>query len=289
MKQHTIIFVPHVRAKFRKWRLSTLQVALILGSLALLTVGGIVAIISYFSATIDREQLGKLEQENQVLRETNEGFGTSIRELEQKVEEYSERIQELAIVAGLSEPSPGEAGIGGSASLDGDADREDQLLDLEARLQRMDLDMLHLQTGFDQRQLQISRTPAISPVKGLLTSGFGYRKDPFTSRRTFHHGIDIVAPYGRPVRATGDGLVTKAGRDVGLGQTVSISHDFGLVTRYGHLSKLTVERGAFVKRGDVIGHVGNTGRSTGVHLHYEVHVDGRPDNPLGYILDGTRE
>jgi murein DD-endopeptidase MepM/ murein hydrolase activator NlpD len=292
LKQHTIIFVPHVRAKhgkwrLRKWRLSTLQVALILGSLAFLTLGGGVATVSYFNSTIDRDQLVQLKAENAALREVNQGFETSIGELESQVDDYQQRIHKLAIVAGLSELSP-EAGIGGMDPVEIGGGLAEDIVDLEVRLQQMGLGMDLLQRSFDEHRLLISATPAITPAKGLLTSGFGYRRDPFTSRRAFHGGIDIVAPRGKEIRATGDGLVTKAKRSTGLGNLVSISHGLGIVTRYGHMSKINVAAGERVKRGDVIGFVGSTGRSTGNHVHYEVHVDGKAVNPLGYILDGTR-
>lgn len=291
LKQHTIIFVPHVRAKhgkwrLRKWRLSTLQVALILGSLAFLTLGGIVATVSYFNSTIDREQLAQLTAENTALKEVNQGFETSIGDLESQVVDYQQRIHKLAIVAGLSELSP-EAGIGGMDPVEIGGGVAEDIVDLEVRLQQMGLGMDLLQQKFDEQRLLISATPAITPAKGLLTSGFGYRRDPFTGRRAFHGGVDIVAPRGKEIHATGDGLVTKAGRSSGLGNVVYISHSLGIVTRYGHMSKINVAAGQQVQRGDVIGFVGSSGRSTGNHVHYEVHVDGKSVNPLGYILDGT--
>ncbi len=292
LKHHTIIFVPHVRAKvgkwkLRKWRLSTLQVAFVLGTLAFLTLGGIAATVSYFQSTIDREQLEGLKAENAALLDVNQSFESSIRDLESQVEDYQQRIHKLAIVAGLSELSPtGEAGIGGADPVHAERDLNGDLLELENRLHRMGLGMNVLQQKFDEARLLISTTPAISPVKGLLTSGFGYRSDPFTGRRSFHQGIDIVAPRGKEIMATGDGLVIKAGRSMGLGNAVYISHGFGLVTRYGHMTKILVDAGERVQRGDVIGTVGSTGRATGNHVHYQVHVDGKPTNPLGYILDG---
>lgn len=164
----------------------------------------------------------------------------------------------------------------------------EDLVDLEARLQLMGRGMDILQRKFDEHRLLISATPAITPVKGLLTSGFGYRTDLFTGRRAFHGGVDIVAPRGRDIHATGDGIVTKAGRTAGLGNVVYISHGFGFVTLYGHMSRILVEAGQRIQRGEVVGLVGSTGRSTGNHVHYEVHIDGKSVNPLGYILDGTR-
>jgi murein DD-endopeptidase MepM/ murein hydrolase activator NlpD len=112
------------------------------------------------------------------------------------------------------------------------------------------------------------------------------RPDPFTGRSTMHRGLDMSAWTGTPVYATADGRVRKAGRGGYLGLIVEIDHGNGIVTRYGHNSRLLVKAGQRVRRGDVIAEVGSTGRSTSPHCHYEVHVDGRHLNPLRYILDG---
>jgi murein DD-endopeptidase MepM/ murein hydrolase activator NlpD len=111
---------------------------------------------------------------------------------------------------------------------------------------------------------------------GLMTDGFGSRTDPFTGRRAFHRGLDISARRGTPVVAPADGVVVFAGRNGGLGKTVRISHGFGFATVYGHLDAIDVEPGQQIHRGAQIGLLGNSGRSTGPHLHYEVHRDGNP-------------
>jgi len=128
-------------------------------------------------------------------------------------------------------------------------------------------------------------TPSISPVRGLLTSSYGYRSDPVTGQRALHRAIDISTAPGRPVKATADGFVLRAKRNGRLGSSIDISHGHGVITRYGHLASYNVEPGQRVRRGEVIGFVGNTGRTTGFHLHYEVRLDGQPVNPLAYILD----
>jgi murein DD-endopeptidase MepM/ murein hydrolase activator NlpD len=133
----------------------------------------------------------------------------------------------------------------------------------------------------------ISSTPAITPVKGIFTSGFGTRSDPLTHGSGNHQGVDIAAGAGQPVHASADGIVMIAGEQGGLGKAVFLAHGYGLTTRYGHMSAINVHAGQKVRRGDVIGRVGSTGRSTGYHLHYEVRMDGEPVNPLGYILDNS--
>ena len=136
--------------------------------------------------------------------------------------------------------------------------------------------------GLSERLEWLSARPTITPVKGVLTSGYGYRDDPLSGVHAFHRGIDLSAPAGNVVHATADGVVARASRVGGFGR---VAHGFGYSTRYGHLSQIDVEPGQRVKRGDVLGRVGRSGRATGYHVHYEVYEDGRSRNPLEYILD----
>lgn len=133
----------------------------------------------------------------------------------------------------------------------------------------------------------LSAVPAIQPVKNEdlkhMASGFGYRTDPFTKARKMHEGMDFTAKTGTPIYATGDGVVRKADNSLsGYGNHIEITHGFGYLTLYGHLSKYKVRPGQRVKRGDIIGYVGSTGRSEAPHLHYEVHKDGKVVNPINF-------
>lgn len=133
----------------------------------------------------------------------------------------------------------------------------------------------------------LAAIPAIQPVKNenlkRMASGFGYRTDPFTKIRKMHQGMDFTAPTGSPIYATGDGVVARADAAAsGYGNHVVIRHGFGYETLYGHLSKYKCRPGQRVKRGDIIGYVGSTGRSQGPHCHYEVHKNGNPVNPLNF-------
>lgn len=294
MKQHTLIFVPHARAKFRKWRFSTSQALVVIAPLALVTIGGIVAIGLWLSASFDRQQLDQIEQENAELRSVNSRFETSIHDLESKLQDYQARIHKLAIVAGVSDLTPTtEPGLGGvdrqpmrAPGAEGGTDpRFGNLEQLAGQAQSIEQSMSLLQQSFDDRRLRLSNMPTIAPVKGIVTSGFGNRRDPFTGRLSFHEGLDIVAPTGKEVHATGDGIVTKAGMESGYGRVVYVSHGFGVTSVFGHLSGFKVEQGQKVKRGQVVGFVGSSGRSTGNHLHYEVRLDGQSTNPQAYILD----
>jgi murein DD-endopeptidase MepM/ murein hydrolase activator NlpD len=126
-------------------------------------------------------------------------------------------------------------------------------------------------------------TPSLWPVVGTLTAGFGERLDPFSGEGAFHTGVDISSQYGTAVRATADGVVTGAEEHVGYGRLVVLDHGFGVTTFYGHLSAFNVTPGQRVNRGDVIGYVGVSGRSTGPHVHYEVRINGAPVNPMRYL------
>lgn len=132
----------------------------------------------------------------------------------------------------------------------------------------------------ERRHALAVATPSIWPVAGWLTSAFGHRTDPFTGDADFHPGLDISAEYGQPVLATGDATVESAGPNGSYGNMVVLDHHFGIITKYGHLSRIAVTAGQDVSRGDVIGYVGSTGRSTAAHLHYEIWMNGKLTNPM---------
>ncbi len=145
--------------------------------------------------------------------------------------------------------------------------------------------VLDLWESLSERQSLLNSTPNIRPARGWITSRFGYRISPFTGRPALHAGLDFAAAPGSPVYAPADGVVTFAGYDEGYGKMIIIDHGYGVTTRFGHNAQLYVQVGQKVSRWDVIAAVGNTGRSTGPHMHYEVRVNGVPRDPALYILD----
>ncbi|THB69760.1 MAG: M23 family metallopeptidase [Desulfovibrio sp.] len=153
---------------------------------------------------------------------------------------------------------------------------------------RMHMEEVHQQELMAEIVLQqdsFTRVPSIWPTQGRYSSPFGYRVNPVTGRRAFHKGIDITAPTGTPILASATGRITYADRFTSYGIVVEVNHGNGIMTRYAHMSQIAVRLGQRVARGDVIGYVGSTGRSTAPHLHYEVHVAGKLANPIHYILN----
>lgn len=282
MKDHTIIFVPHTRARFRKWRLSSRQILVAATTLVVLSAVSVFTTWSFFTNTIDRGELEKVRQENEQLRLTNRSFEGSIHSLEKQLNEFEERTRQLAIVAGLDGLSPAaQTGIGGGSY-------GQSLGSLSQRANTIVGDLGRISDRLTENGRWESAMPTVAPVRGILTSGFGYRRDPVSGRKANHLGVDIATSPGREVVAPAAGLVVQAGRIGGLGNAVSVSHGYGVTTRYGHLSKISVTPGQRVAEGETLGLVGSTGKSTGYHLHYEVRENGKPKNPIYYLLDWPR-
>jgi murein DD-endopeptidase MepM/ murein hydrolase activator NlpD len=180
-------------------------------------------------------------------------------------------------------------GVGGTETPEGSvASRLDRLLDLKFDRMKKDLlvdveDLDRIGEKLDSRRVLLESMPRGWPVRGILSSGFGVRNSPFTDTPVFHHGLDIVAGKGSPVRATAPGTVVKSAFEALLGNVVIVDHGAGYRSVYAHLSSRSVEEGAFVDRGEEMGCVGSTGRTTGPHLHYEVRVNGLQVNPARFL------
>src|SRR5713226_552218 len=283
----TIIFVPHARAKFRKLKVSHRLlfsiVSIITSSLCLSTFFS----VQYFTSLSQTHELSKLQRENRELQTANEQFSKSVESLRTQLQTVEDRTRKLAIIAGISTlDESSQGGVGGLRPADlGANPYRDDLDKMAFRSHRLEKDLSLLEKKFVEQAQLLSSTPSIAPVRGILTDGFGGRSDPFTGEPGTHNAIDISSAVGQAVRAPADGIVVKAEWANGYGNVIYLSHGYGFSTRYGHLSSYAVRPGARVKRGDVIGYVGSTGRSTGPHLHYEVRVNNNPVNPLEYILN----
>jgi murein DD-endopeptidase MepM/ murein hydrolase activator NlpD len=286
---NTVIIVPHSQARFIKFSFSTRTLVAAVGGLVVALLLSLVAIGYSGNAVNRRAEVQRLKSENSELAEVNQELSRTIAEVQARLDDFEERTARLALAAGMQLDAAGAVGIAGSDRQVGSGGPYDRLPDGPENL-RLRGTWIDQQLALVDRRLSetgevLASTPTVSPVVGLLTDGFGSRPDPITGRRAFHRGLDISARRGTPVHAPADGIVVFAGNSGGLGRTLRISHGFGFTTLYGHLHELRVDLGDEVRRGDVIGTVGNSGRSTGSHLHYEVHEDGQAKNPLYFILD----
>ncbi len=277
MKYNTIIFVPHARARFRKLTISTRFLAVASGSVAAVLLAAVGFAWAYFaSAGRDREYRFAMA-ENARLRSTTKDLHQRLDGISRRMSDFEARTRRLAIVAGLTDSA--RNGVGGPVVApedNPDWNRQSDLLDTRLSL---------LENQFSRRSAQIASTPTVWPVRGAVSSGYGLRTDPFDSRTSVHEGIDISTSRGEPVLATADGKVLLSGWAGEYGRAIEIVHNDRYVTLFGHLQETLVKEGEVVHRGDRVGLVGSTGRSTAPHLHYEVRVDGRPVNPLEYILE----
>lgn len=156
-------------------------------------------------------------------------------------------------------------------------------LNTDVRLEEMR--QQQLMRSFQKNEELLVSTPSVWPTEGWVTSGFGRRISPFTGQPEMHTGIDISGKSGTPIKAPAKGIVKFTGEDGGYGKTVVLTHGAGITTRYAHMDSISVQEGDQIQRGDIIGELGNTGRSTGPHLHYEVRMNGVCVNPLRYILE----
>ncbi len=159
------------------------------------------------------------------------------------------------------------------------------LEELASEAEKREGSIRQLETYLRGQKVRLASTPSIWPAHGWVTSGFGIRVDPYTGKRAMHRGLDVANQIGVPVIASARGVVTFRGVDGGFGKVLVVDHGYGIRTRYGHLDEFKVQLGEHVERGSEIGTIGNSGRSTGPHLHYEVEVNGICENPKNFILE----
>jgi murein DD-endopeptidase MepM/ murein hydrolase activator NlpD len=248
------------------------------------------------SKSIDRSRLASLSQENESLRAELDRLTVKVASLEGDMNEHVVFEERLRVMADLEpiDKDVWEVGIGGPevgygpedspmgeriSLMDSDIDK----LLRQMKLQRHSFDEIYEELR--QKTEDLKCIPSLRPVDGgFVSSGFGKRTDPFTKRISRHEGVDFQTRSGAKVYATADGVVTMSKYRRGYGYTVEIDHGNGMITRYAHNAKNLVRVGKRVERGDVIAYVGNSGRSTAPHLHYEVRISGVAQNPLKYIL-----
>ena len=274
--RYTLLIVPSSSSKVRQisfHRNLIYSVGGVAAVLVLLTAYGMVRLAQTESLSLKNLSL---KSENQKLKEANDAYQNSYARLKSQIDYVSDMSKEMARQAKIDRAPDVDniVGTGGPEAVPALDHAADQLeRELRTINDRMKSDMLRL-----------SSVPNGLPVNGYITDGFGMRHNPFSGEgHESHQGLDIAVDYGTPVAATADGLVVHAGPYAGYGNLVILYHSNGITTRYGHMSRVTVEAGQRVKRGDQIGHAGSTGRSTGPHVHYEVRENDQPLNPMRFV------
>lgn len=241
-----------------------------------------------------------LKSQNRELVRVMEDMKVRLDDAEIKLTTLVEQDEALRIYADLPSVDDDVRALGTGGAVNDYTESYDELMpvtdlnlnSLESNLSSLGREITLQLNSYEQIYSKLSQdvdrlrqTPSISPVnRGYLTSSFGTRRDPFTHKRRMHHGQDFGVLTGTPVYATADGVVKSRNGKTGYGKTIVLNHGYGIKTVYAHLSRYVVKPGNRVKRGDLIAYSGNTGRSTGPHLHYEVRVNNVPVNPRHYFL-----
>jgi murein DD-endopeptidase MepM/ murein hydrolase activator NlpD len=291
---YTLIIVPHAKARFRKLHVSvrfTKWLAWTLGVGSLLLCG---ILVHYARMTVELWQLRELRAQNSTLLAKTEAYEKNAGRLQERIGYLQRLVTKLGVMAGLEQTLPDQriGGVGGVPSLESVAPSLEfpplPLDKLEREVSALTERSEVLEKFYKDQSTLLASTPSTWPVRGYLSAVFGNRKDPFTGQPDFHSGIDISTPRGTKVHAPADGVVVSCRRQGGYGNAIIIDHQHGIVTRYAHLDGFNVRPGQRVRRGDVIGFVGSTGKSTAPHLHYEVWVRDQAQNPIQFILDEYR-
>jgi len=296
-RYYTFMYVREDNAGVRTIRIR--RVAVLAAGLCLIALlaASVIFGVRYAGIKLDSDRMAGLERENEQLRMRLSSFETELDGLKGRMDSNFELQNRARLMASLDPLSEDvwQVGVGGP---------EPQLLERELSAAdhvfsglENDLDMLVRQTELQKQSYDEiigileeeasmrDCTPSIRPLRGgFLSSRFGRRMDPFTGRITSHRGIDYFARTGTPVMASADGVITMAKKNGSMGLTVEVNHGNGFKTRYAHLAKMHVVRGKRIRRGEILGVVGNTGRSTGPHLHYEVIFQKQHRDPLNYII-----
>jgi murein DD-endopeptidase MepM/ murein hydrolase activator NlpD len=230
-----------------------------------------------------------LRHDQETLKKQYRDLQSTVKDTNQRLDSLQSLATEVAMTYGVLRYHPGAFDQADSAVTPEDV--FDRSLEQYAFLERNATAIAASSTGLRLLPAMAfadsNYTPSIWPVLGHITDSFGARLDPFSGEGAFHTGVDVGTDYGAPVHATADGMVTVAGTHAGYGRLVVVDHGFGITTFYAHLSSFGVVLGTHVRRGEVIGYAGISGRSTGPHVHYEVRVNNAPVNPWRYMKNAS--
>ena len=287
-KRFTILVIPEGSHQVRRFGVRSSLVKGVLAASALLVLGLAGLITDYVMTNLDSKELERLRVENLSQREELHRLVVKLEDLRQEMVVLAQNDAKVRVMAKLSAPKGDSiVGVGGPAGQD-EVNREFNEIQLRIDEVRRQIDLRResqeeIQGILNDQRSLLAAKPSAWPVKGWLTSTFGMRRDPFNGKRKMHEGLDIAARTGTAVIATADGIVSSVKTEPGYGKVVTVDHGYGYRTIYGHNSRIYVKVGQRVRRGDRIAAVGNTGRSTGSHVHYEIRLNGVPVNPHKYL------
>ncbi|BCR04388.1 peptidase M24 [Desulfuromonas versatilis] len=286
-KKFTILIIPEGSHRVRRFNLRRGLLGTVLCFGLLFMVGVSLLAFDYFRVNFDRKELVRLQTQASAQQKELRRLAVRLADLRQEMVVLAQNDAKVRVMAKLAKPKADAMnGVGGPPEEDVSAGFSELQQQIDQMVRAIDLRRESQEEiqGFlnDQRSL-LAAKPQGMPVKGWVTSAFGVRRDPFNGARKMHEGVDIASRTGTPVFATADGIVTQAETVSGYGKLVVVDHGYGFKTYYGHNSKLFVKVGQRVKRGEKVAAVGNTGRSTGPHVHYEVRRNGVPLNPRKYL------
>ncbi|NJC87651.1 MAG: M23 family peptidase [Desulfuromonas sp.] len=287
-KRFTILIIPEGSHRVRRFalKLSALKWSAAGAACCVLLVIGLA--VFALKANFDRSEFERLREQSRMHRQEMEQLVAKLEDLRKELVVMAQNDAKMRVMNKLTKPKADTlGGVGGPAVGDEPTDNlatlQQQIDDLRREVDLRRVSQEEVQ-GYlnDQRSLLGSR-PAGWPVRGWVTSDFGVRRDPFDGQRRMHEGLDIATRTGTPVMATAAGIVREVGTEPGYGKLVVIDHGYGFSTAYGHNSRTMVRVGQRVKRGDLVAMAGNTGRSSGPHVHYEVRLNGAPVNPRKFL------
>lgn len=298
MKRLTLLVIPHTSSGVREFSIRYGVLWVVAGAAVLLLCGASFYAIGYHTKIWYEAELVEAQTENAELVGQIRSTNAQIYSLKEKMALLAQHGEMLRVLAELERPDSvlQPDGIGGALQGRGPealtlspqtaAYIEDVQTSIDELLQDAEIELAsfeEIERRLHHKREILDHTPSIVPAAGYFSSGFGFRRDPFTGRIHRHQGTDIANRVGTPVYAAADGIVVYRGYTRAMGNMIVIDHKYGHSTYYGHLSKFHVDKGKQVRRWDKIGEMGNTGRSTGPHLHYGVKYQGRYKNPWGYF------
>lgn len=289
-KKYTILLIPEGSHKVRRYMIGRNWLYTVATTLVMVLLLGSFLLTDYFRTNVDRSELKRLRGQNQLQQNELRVFANRLEDVRNEMVILAQNDAKMRALAQLSHPKEApeniQFGIGGPLEAVPESDMtnlQQQIDQIRASIDLRRESQEEIRGFLTEQSSLLSAKPSGLPAKGWLTSNFGIRRSPFTNARTMHAGIDIAARTGTPVYATASGIVIQSHLENGYGKMVVIDHGYGYKTLYGHNSKLIVKVGQRVKRGDLLATSGNTGRSTGAHVHYEVRLNGVPLNPRKFI------